>query len=136
MSHKSWIMINGSSAASASDKLDNLDLEMDNYDALDASEGESVDLDNGADNSAPDVLEIVDNGRAKSEIVDSAKHNRDMSVSVIMENGVPEPPDKSDLVDGAPDSSLDTNLYGSTCKKSSDVDEGPQKPILNCYDPK
>ena len=122
---ESEIMDNGSSAASASDKLDNLDLEMANYDAPDASEGESVDLDTGADNSAPDMSEIVDNGRAKSEIVGSAKPNRDMSVSVIMENGAPEPRDKSDLVDGAPDSSLDTNLYGGTCKKSGDIDEGP-----------
>ena len=133
---ESEITDNGSSAATASDELDNLDLEMDNYDAPDASEGESVDLDTGADNSAPDKSEIVDDGRAKSEMVGSAKPNRDMSVSVIMENGAPEPRDKSDLVDGAPDSSLDTNLYGGTCKKSSDIDEGPQKPILNCYDPK
>ena len=76
--------------------------------------------DNGA--SAPDTTEIVDNG-ANSEIVHSA--DRDMSIyvvidnsdlekslkSVIMDNGAP---DKTDTVDGAHNSSLDTNVYSGT----------------------
>ena len=103
-------------------------------------------IDNGADNgaSAPDTTEIVDNG-ANSEIVHSA--NRDMSISVVIDNSVPEKslksvimdngaPDKSDIVDDAHNSSLDTNLYSGTCQKSSDIDEGPQQPMLKCYDPK
>ena len=66
---------------------------------------------NGADNgaSAPDTTEIVDNG-ANSEIVLSAC--RDMSISVVIDNSVPEKslksvimdngaPDKSDILDGA-----------------------------------
>ena len=74
--------------------------------------------------------------------------NRDMSISVVIDNSVPEKtralksvimdsgaPDKSDIVDGAHNSSLGTNLYSGTCQKSSDVDEGPQQPILKCYDP-
>ena len=40
-----------------------------------------------------------------------------------MDNGAP---DKSDIVDDAHNSSLDTNLYSGTCQKSSDIDEGPQ----------
>ena len=46
-------------------------------------------IDNGADNgaSAPDTTEIVDNG-ANSEIVHSA--NQDMSISVVIDNSVPE----------------------------------------------
>ena len=103
-------------------------------------------IENGADNgaSAPDTTEIVDNG-ANSEIVHSA--NRDMSISVVIDNSVPEKslksvimdngaPDKSDIVDDAHNSSLDTNLYSGTCQKSSDIDEGPQQPMLKCYDPK
>ena len=50
-----------------------------------------------------------------------------------MDNGAP---DKSDIVDDAHNSSLDTNLYSDTCQKSSDIDEGPQQPMLKCYDPK
>ena len=66
---------------------------------------------NGADNaaSAPDTTEIVDND-ANSEIVHSAY--RDLSISVVIDNSVPEKsltsvimdngaPDKSDIVDGA-----------------------------------
>ena len=95
--------------------------------------------DNGA--SAPDTTEIVDNG-ANSEIVHSADRNMSISVvidksvlekslkSVIMDNGAP---DKSD---GAHNYSLDTNVYSTTCQKSGDIDEGPQQPILKCYDPK
>ena len=29
-----------------------------------------------------------------------------------------------------------TNVYSATCQKSGDIDEGPQQPILKCYDPK
>ena len=98
--------------------------------------------DNGA--SAPDTTEIVDNG-ANSEIVHSA--DRDMSISVVIDNSDLEKslksvimdngaPDKTDNVDGAHNSSLDTNVYSGTCQKSSDIDEGPQQPILKCYDPK
>ena len=98
--------------------------------------------DNGA--SAPDTTEIVDNG-ANSEIVHSA--DRDMSISVVIDNSDLEKslksvimdngaPDKTDTVDGAHNSSLDTNVYSGTCQKSSDIDEGPQQPILKCYDPK
>lgn len=65
-------------------------------------------IDNGADNGAPDTTEIVDNG-ANSDIVHST--NRDMSISVVTDNSVPEKslqsaitdnnaPDKSDIVDG------------------------------------
>ena len=98
--------------------------------------------DNGA--SAPDTTEIVDNG-ANSEIVHSA--DRDMSISVVIDNSDLEKslksvimdngaPDKTDNVDGAHNSSLDTNVYSGTCQKSSDIDESPQQPILKCYDPK
>ena len=98
--------------------------------------------DNGA--SAPDTTEIVDNG-ANSEIVHSA--DRDMSISVVIDNSDLEKslksvimdngaPDETDNVDGAHNSSLDTNVYSGTCQKSSDIDEGPQQPILKCYDPK
>ena len=103
-------------------------------------------IDNGADNSAsaPDTTEIVDNG-ANSEIVHGA--NRDMSISVVIASSVPEKslksiimnngvPDKSDIVDSAHNSSLDTNLSSCTCRKSNDIDEGPQQLILKCYDPK
>jgi len=45
-----------------------------------------------------------------------------------VDNGAPS---KSDLVDVAPDFSLDNNAYGGT-----HTDEGPQRPILKCYDPK
>ena len=103
-------------------------------------------IDNGADNStsAPDTTEIVDNG-ANSDIVHSTY--RDMSISVVIDNRVPEKslksaitdngaPDKSDIVDGAHNSSLDTNLCSGTCLTSSDIDESPQQPILKCYDPK
>ena len=73
--------------------------------------------------------------------------NRDMSISVLIASSVPEKPlksiimdngapDKSDIVDGAHNSSLDTNLYSGTCQKSNDIDEGPQQPLLKCYDPK
>ena len=48
-----------------------------------------------------------------------------------MDNGAS---DNSDIVDGAHNSSLGTNIYGGTCQKSSDIDEGPQQPILTCYD--
>ena len=69
--------------------------------------------------------------------MDSAKSDRDMSISVIMASVSAGAPDNSDLVDGPPDSCVNTHLYGhGTCKKSSDIDEAPQKPILNCYDPK
>ena len=103
-------------------------------------------IDNGADNvtSAPDAREIVDNG-ANSDIVHNT--NRDMSISVVIDNSVPEKspmsaitdnnaPDKSDIVDGAHNSSLDTNLCSSTCQTSSDIDESPQQPILKFYNPK
>ena len=103
-------------------------------------------INNGADNGAspPETTKIVDNG-ANSEIVHSA--NRNMSISVVTDNSVPEKslesvimdngaPDKSDIMDGAHNSSLDTNLYSGTCQKSSDVDEGPHQPILKCYHPK
>ena len=49
-----------------------------------------------------------------------------------MDNGAP---DKSDIVDGAYNSSLDTYVYGGTYQKSSDIDEGPQQTILKCYAP-
>lgn len=54
--------------------------------------------DNGA--SAPDTTEIVDNG-ANSEIVNSA--DRDMSISVVIDNSVLEKSQKSVIMDsGAP----------------------------------
>ena len=88
--------------------------------------------DNGA--SAPDTTKIVDNG-ANSEIVHSA--DRDMSISVLIDNSVLEKSLKSVIMDnGAHNSSLDTNVYSATCQKSGDIDEGPQQPILKCYDPK
>ena len=70
-----------------------------------------------------------------------------MSISVVIDNRVPEKslksaitdngaPDKSDVVDGAHNSSLDTNLCSGTCLTSSDFDENSQQPILKCYDPK
>ena len=115
-----------------------------NSDTSDIMDMESID--NGADNStsAPDTTEIVDNG-ANSDIVHSTY--RDMSISVVIDNRVPEKslksaitdngaPDKSDIVDGAHNSSLDTNLCSGTCLTSSDIDESPQQPILKCYDPK
>ena len=96
---------------------------------------------NSADNGAraPDTTEIVENG-ANSEIVHSA--DRDMSISVVIDNSDLEKslksvimdngaPDKTDIVDGAHNSSLDTNVYSGTCQKSSDIDEGPQQPILS-----
>ena len=49
-----------------------------------------------------------------------------------MDNGAP---DKSDIVDGAYNFPLDTYVYGGTCQKSSDIDEGPQQTILKCYAP-
>ena len=54
--------------------------------------------DNGADNDAgtPDATEIVDNG-ADSEIVHSA--NRDISISVVIDNSVPEKSFKSVIMD-------------------------------------
>ena len=72
--------------------------------------------------------------------------NRDMFISVVIDNSVPEKspmsaitdnnaPDKSDIVDGAHNSSLDINLCSSTCQTSSDIDESPQQPILKNYDP-
>ena len=71
-------------------------------------------IDNGAGNvaSAPDTKEIGDNG-ANSEIVHSA--NRDMSD--FIDNRAPEKSvivDKSDIVDGAHNSSSKTNLYSDT----------------------
>ena len=54
-------------------------------------------------------------------------------MSAIKDNNAP---DKSDTVDGAHNSSLDTNLCSSTCQTSSDIDESPQQPILKYYDPK
>ncbi|XP_068685080.1 zinc finger MYM-type protein 1-like [Montipora capricornis] len=100
-------------------------------------------IDNGADNvtSAPDTTEIVDNG----DIVHST--NRDMSISVVIDNSVPEKslksaitdnnaPNQSDIVNGAHKSSLDANVCSGTCQTSSDIDESPQKPILKCYNPK
>ena len=96
---------------------------------------------NSADDGAiaPDTTEIVDNG-ANSEIVHSA--DRDMSISVVIDNSVLEKSLKSvimdngtpDKSDGAHNSSLDTNVYSATCQKSGDIDEGPQQPILKCYD--
>ena len=92
-------------------------------------------IDNGADNvtSTPDAREIVDNG-ANSDIVHNT--NRDMFISVVIDDSVPEKspmsaitrtdnnaPDKSDIVDGAHNSSLDTNLCSSTCQTFSDIDE-------------
>ena len=98
---------------------------------------------NSADNSAsaPDTTEIVDNG-ANSEIVHSA--DRNMSISVVIDNSVLEKSLKSvimdngtpDESDGAHNSSLDTNVYSATCQKSGDIDDAPQQPILKCYDPK
>ena len=46
-------------------------------------------IDNGADNvtSAPDAREVVDNG-ANYDIVHNT--NRDMSISVVIDNSVPE----------------------------------------------
>ena len=85
---------------------------------------------NGADNaaSAPDTTEIVHSAY------------RDLSISVVIDYSVPEKsysaPDKSDIVDGAHNSPLDTNVYSGTGRKSSDIDEGPQQPILKCYNPK
>lgn len=72
------------------------------------------DADNGA--SALDTTEIADNA-ANSEIVHSA--DRHLSTSVVIEDSVPEKsaksvivdngaPDKSDIVDGAYSSPLDT----------------------------
>lgn len=103
-------------------------------------------IDNGADNgtSVREAREIVDNG-ANSDIVHNT--NRDMSISVVIDKSVPEKspmsaitdnnaPDKSDIVDGAHNSSLDTNLCSSTCQTSSDIDESPQQPILKHYNPK
>ena len=54
--------------------------------------------DNGADNDAgtPDATEIEDNG-ANSEIVHSA--NRDISISVVIDNSVPEKSFKSVIMD-------------------------------------
>ena len=55
-------------------------------------------IDNGA--TAPDTTEIIDNG-ANSEIVHSA--NRDRSISIAIDNGVPEKSLKSVFMDnGAP----------------------------------
>ena len=101
---------------------------------------------NSADNGAcaADTTEIVDNG-ANSEIVHSA--DRDMFISVVIDNSVLEKsqksvimdnsaPDTSDIVDGLHNSSLDTNVYSGTFQKFGDIDEGPQQPILKCYDPK
>ena len=85
---------------------------------------------NGADNAAS-ALDTT-------EIVHSAY--RDLSISVVIDYSVPEKsystPDKSDIVDGAHNSPLDTNVYSGTGRKSSDIDEGPQQPILKCYNPK
>ena len=77
--------------------------------------------DNGADNDAgaPDATEIVGNG-ATYEIVHNA--DRDMSISVVIDNNVPEKslksvimdnvvPDKSDVIDGA----NNTSLYSKLC---------------------
>ena len=97
--------------------------------------------DNGA--SALDTTEIVHNG-ANSEIEHSA--DRDMSISVVIDNSVLEKsqksvimdngaPDKSDIVDGMHNSSLDTNVYNALWYFLGDT-EGPQQPILKCYDPK
>ena len=54
--------------------------------------------DNGADNDAgaPDATEIVDNG-ANYEIVHSA--NWDISISVVIDNSVPEKSFKSVIMD-------------------------------------
>ena len=102
-------------------------------------------IDNGANvvTSAPDRTEIVDNC-ANSDIVH--RTNRGMSISVVSDNSVPEKsltsaitdnnaPDKSDIVDGAHNSSLDTNVCSGICQTSSDIDESPQQPILKCYNP-
>ena len=73
-------------------------------------------IDNGA--TVPDSTEIIDNG-ANSEIVHSA--NRDRSISIVIDNSVPEKslksvimdnstPAKTDIADGANSSSLVTNL--------------------------
>ena len=70
--------------------------------------------------------------------------DRNMSISVVIDNSVLEKSLKSVIMDnGAPDksdgahnSSLDTNVYSATCQKSGDIEEGPQQPILKCYDPK
>ena len=108
--------------------------------------GNSENINNSADNgaSALDMTEIVDNG-GNSEIVHSA--DRDMSVSVVIDNSVLEKsqrsvimdngaPDKSVIVGGAHNSSLDTNVHSGTCQKSGDIDEGPQQPIFKRYDQK
>ena len=105
-----------------------------------------ISIDNGADNvtSVPDASEIVDNG-ANSDIVHSS--NRYMSISVVIDYLVPEKslksaitdnnaPDKSHVVDGAHNSSLDTNICSGNCQTSSVIDGSPQQLILKCYEPK
>ena len=70
-----------------------------------------------------------------------------MSISVVIDNSVPEKslksaitdnnaPDQSDIVNGAHKSSLDANVCSGTCQTSSDIDESPQQPILKCDNPK
>ena len=65
-----------------------------------------------------------------------------MSISVVIDNSVPEKspmsaitdnnaPDKSDIVDGAHNSSLDTNLCSSTCQTSSATDREVLRPQKN-----
>ena len=77
-------------------------------------------------------MHSADRGMSISVVIDNSDLEKSLK-SVIMDNGAP---DKTDNVDGAHNSSLDTNVYSGTCQKSSDIDEGPQQPILKCYDPK
>ena len=87
-------------------------------------------IDNGAVNvtSAPDAREIVDNG-AKSDIMHNS--NKDMSISVVIDNSVPEKSPMSaitdnnapyiimsDIVDSAHNSSLDTVYVVVLAKRS------------------
>ena len=89
--------------------------------------------DNGA--SAPDTTEIVhsaDRDMSISVVIDNSVLGKSLK-PVIMDNGAPG---KSDIIDGAHNSSLDTNVYSGTCQKSGDIDKGPWQPILKWYGPK
>ena len=82
---------------SSTDIVDESEItDKDNLDKSKIMDMESTD--NGADNDAgtPDATEIVDNG-ANSEIVHSA--NRDISISVVIDNSVPEKSFKSVIMD-------------------------------------
>ena len=77
-------------------------------------------------------MHSADRDMSISVVIDSSVLEKSLK-SVIMDNGAS---DKSDIVDGSHNSSLDTNVYSGTFQKSGDIDEGPQQPILKCYDPK